>query len=133
MTTALNLFNRFLDDDFFLSSYNKDRSYSFNVDIAEKGDDCIITGDLPGVKKEDLNIELKDNILTISAKKEVSKENVDTYYRTERSYGKYSRSFRLVNGILEKDISASYINGVVRIEIRGGNKSTTKKIEVRGA
>ena len=64
-------------------------------------------GDLPGVKKEDLHVELHDQLLTISGQKKTEKEEKnDKYHCVERSFGSFSRSFGLPEGVSERDIKA---------------------------
>ncbi len=92
--------------------------YNFiRADIRETEDSYIIDAELPGVKKEEIKIELKDDILTISAeRKEHIKEERDNYIRQERHYGSYSRSFYVEN-VRHEDVKARYDNGVLTITL----------------
>ncbi len=92
-----------------------------------------IEADLPGVKKEDISVETKDNVLTISGerkhKDEVKKED---YYKLESSYGKFVRSFTLPDGVDSENINASCENGVLEVVIPKLTKEEKKKkIEVK--
>jgi HSP20 family protein len=91
-----------------------------------------VEADLPGVKKEDINVDTKDNVLTISGernhKEEVTK---DDYYKLESSYGKFQRSFTLPDGVDSENIKASCENGVLEVTIpKLTTKEDKKKIEV---
>lgn len=85
-----------------------------------------VEADLPGVKKEDISVETKDNILTISGERKHKDEvKKDDYYKLESSYGKFVRSFTLPKGVDAENIKASCENGVLEVVI----PKLTKKIE----
>lgn len=76
----------------------------------------MIHAELPGLKKEDISIEFKDNMLTISGEKKDEKtEKTDKYHRVERSWGKFSRSVMVPEGIKDTDITAKFENGVLEV------------------
>lgn len=88
---------------------------AFRTDIRDTGDAFVLEAELPGFKKEDIALDLKDGILTISAAHEEKSEDKDekgTYIRRERKYGSFNRSFD-VTGIDENGITAAYENGVL--------------------
>jgi HSP20 family protein len=90
---------------------------AFRTDIRDQGDKFLLEAELPGFQKEDLSLDLKDNILTIKAEhKESSDQKNDQgeYIRRERRYGSFARSFD-VTGIDESAISASYESGVLKL------------------
>ena len=99
---------------------------TLDVDIHEKDDHYVLTAEIPGVKKEDLKINVEGDVLTIEAEKrsefEDDKEGV---YHAERTYGKFSRSFRLNSQIEGDKIEAKYSDGVLRLTM-------PKKEEVKG-
>jgi HSP20 family protein len=85
-------------------------------DIKETDKDYIVHAELPGVPKENINIELENGILTISGeKKEEKKEENEKYHRIERSYGKFSRSMTVPEGVTHDQIKAKFENGVLEI------------------
>ena len=89
------------------------------TDIQDKGDSFLIEADLPGFKKEDIHIDLKDGTLTISAERHSEHEEKDkqgNYLRCERSYGSYQRSFD-VSGIDESALKAEYNDGVLKLTL----------------
>lgn len=89
----------------------------FRTDIREDGDKYILDAELPGFAKEDIDLDVKDGVLTISAKHEQSseeKDNAGNYLRRERRFGSFSRSFD-ITGIDETGIRAAYDNGVLTL------------------
>ena len=89
----------------------------FKTDIVDRGDHYELRADLPGFRKEDINIELDDNCLSIQAERRFENEEKDkkgNYVRRERSYGSFSRSFD-VSGIEVSAIKASYEDGVLKL------------------
>ena len=89
----------------------------FRTDIRDAGDRFILEAELPGFQKEDIKLDLKDGILTISAQHSTeNEEKKDSYIRRERRYGSFSRSFD-VSGIQEDHITAAYNNGVLELTL----------------
>ncbi|MCI5704897.1 Hsp20/alpha crystallin family protein [Candidatus Pseudoscillospira sp. SGI.172] len=114
-----NLFDSFdnFARDFFRKS-NTDLP-AFRTDIRDDGDHFTLEADLPGFNKEDISLDLKDSILTISAIHQESDEQKDdkgNYIRRERRYGSFQRSFD-VTGIDQSGISAAYQNGVLTLSL----------------
>ena len=100
----------------FFGSSNSTVS-SFRTDIRDEGDKFVLEAELPGFKKEDIKLDLKDGVLTISAQhSSENEEKKDSYVRRERRYGSFSRSFD-VSGIQEDHISAAYNNGVLELTL----------------
>ena len=101
--------------NFFGTSSNT--ASSFRTDIRDEGDKFVLEAELPGFKKEDIKLDLKDGVLTISAQhSSENEEKKDSYVRRERRYGSFSRSFD-VSGIQEDHISAAYNNGVLELTL----------------
>ena len=92
---------------------------AMRVDIHEDENGYEISADLPGVKKEDISVTLKNDILTISASKESEseKKKKGKVIRRERSSGTFSRSFTVHDGIRQEDIKASFDDGVLTLSI----------------
>lgn len=128
----LNLFDemaRFLDRPFFGTVSG---ARSFNVDIIDKDDHFLLKADLPGVKKEDIKIELDGKFMMISAEQNVEKsEETENYVYKERSYGSCSRSFDLT-GINTDDITGKFRNGVLELTLpkKGEEKKAKQTIEI---
>lgn len=114
-----NLFDTF--DAFTRDFFRKNNAElpAFRTDIRDTGESYILEAELPGFKKEDITLDLKDGILTITAQHSDSKEEKDSdgsYIRRERRYGSFQRSFD-VTGIDEKSITAAYENGVLALTL----------------
>ena len=110
-----------LFDDFFRGDdfFSRREQALMKTDIREKGDNYIIEMDLPGYEKENINLELKDGYLTVSAKveKENNHDEDERYVHKERFYGECSRNFMVADGITEEDIVAEFKNGILKITI----------------
>lgn len=105
---------------------------SFKTDIVDKGDKFVLEADLPGFNKEDINIHVDDNRLTISAQQAVTKEeDKDNYIRKERRYGSFTRSFDVSN-IKTDQIKADYKNGVLVLDLpkKENKQSNFRKIDI---
>lgn len=120
MTARNSLFDfENLFDSFFAPTVSgKEGAFSPRVDIKEKDGHFEITAELPGVKKEDVHVSVENGVLTIEAesRQEDKEEQEGKVIRQERRYGRYSRSFSLGNGIEDKDIKASFDEGVLTLE-----------------
>ena len=105
-------------DEIEKSFFGRDMT-SFKTDIRDNGQSFILEADLPGFKKEDINIDITGGYLTIKAERKSEYEDNDqkgNYVRCERSYGSYQRSFSL-DGIDENAISASLSDGVLKLTL----------------
>lgn len=124
-------FDRMFDDAFhsFWGGNELATFDAFKTDVIDQGDKYLLQAELPGFDKSDIQIDLKDDLLTISAshKEEKNEEDKNKYIRRERYYSSYSRSFR-VNDVQAGDIDASYNNGI--LEVSFPKKDLTAKEEV---
>ena len=92
---------------------------AFRTDIRDQGDKFLLEAELPGFNKEDIDLALKDGILTIKAEHKESHDEKDEkgeYLRRERRYGSFARSFD-VSGIDETNITAAYNNGILELTL----------------
>jgi HSP20 family protein len=97
------------------------------VNIAESKDDYQISVAAPGMKKNDFNISVEGNILTISSEKEENKEEKDDRHtRREYNYSSFSRSFTLPDEVVQDKIDASYVEGVLKLSLP--KKEEAKKV-----
>jgi HSP20 family protein len=88
------------------------------VDVFEKENRLITRVDLPGVKKEDLKVEVTDGHLALSGERRVEKEEKkDNVYRTEREYGSFYRAVPLPEGVKLEDVKATFADGVLEVSI----------------
>jgi HSP20 family protein len=104
------------------------------VDIFEQGDDLILRAEVPGVQRENLNIQVEDGTLVLSGERrresEVREENA---YRLERSYGKFSRSFRLPATVDPARITAQYRDGVLEVRLPKLEEARPRKIQIQAS
>lgn len=127
--------NTWLDQfftDFDKAWVGHKRSFSPAVDIVEEAEDFVLRAELPGVPKENLKVEVKENRLTLSGKKETaSQERKGEYRYSESSYGEFSRSFELPRNVDGGNIKAEYANGVLTLRIPKGKDALPRSIEIR--
>ncbi|MGC4114875.1 MAG: Hsp20/alpha crystallin family protein [Myxococcales bacterium] len=100
-------------------------------EVKETGDSYVFKADLPGVKDDDLDISLTGNRLTVSGKREEEeKKEEETYYAYERSFGTFTRSFTLPEGIDANDVKASMKDGVLTIGVAKKAEVQPKKVTI---
>ncbi len=106
------------------------------VDVSEQDARYLISAELPGLDEKDISVEVQDDLLTLRGEKRAEREEKDKgYHLTERSYGSFSRSFRLPADADIGKASASFSKGVLSIEVPKSPEahSQVKKIDVKGA
>ncbi|HVH26119.1 MAG TPA: Hsp20/alpha crystallin family protein [Vicinamibacterales bacterium] len=93
-------------------------SWSPTIDVFEKDNRLITKVDLPGLKKEDVKVEVTDNQLAVSGeRKREIEEKKDNVYRSEREYGSFYRSVPLPEGVKVEDVKATFSNGVLEVSM----------------
>ncbi len=125
-----------LFDDFFGPSLGRNENRNALgwhpvVDIFDNDTNIVIKAELPGIDKKDIVIDIKDRVLTLRGER--SSENdvqEDHFYRRERTYGKFERSFTLPAHAVADDIKADYKDGVLRIDIPKPETQQPKQITV---
>ena len=101
------------------------------MDVAEDEEHFVVRADLPGIEETDVNVELEDNVLTISGeRKSDSEERTDGYHRIERAYGSFSRSLTLPEGIAAEAIRASFDKGVLEVRIPKPEQRKPRKVAI---
>jgi HSP20 family protein len=121
-------FPRTADDDEDLSASAAWRPYA---DIFETESGVVILVDLPGVEKEDVTVEVKENILSIKGDRTCEEAvNESKYYRRERRFGSFQRSFGMRGAIAPDKIKASFKNGVLRIELTKPVEEQPRQVSV---
>ena len=102
------------------------------IDVEEKEGMYMVRADLPGLKKKDIHVELHDGYLTLRGeRKSEHEENKDNYHRIERTYGTFERTFRVPEGVTEKDIHAKYKDGVLELTVPTPKVVEPKTTEVK--
>jgi len=101
------------------------------VDVLESKDSYLIRAELPGMKKEDFNLEVKDNTLVLTGERKFEKpaEGVE-YHRTERLSGKFTRSFYLPEKVKQDAINASYRDGILEIHVPKAEEAKPRQIAI---
>jgi HSP20 family protein len=102
-----------------------------SVDIFEEGDNVVVKAELPGIRKEDIDVNMNDNTVSISGeKKKEEKVKRNNYYREERSYGTFTRSFRLPTEVQTDKAKASFKEGILEIRIPKTKEAIQKEKKV---
>ena len=120
---GVDIFDEVFNDPFFSEKENK----IMKTDVKEKDGSYILEIDIPGYDKEDIQIELQDGYVTVTATKNEEKEDKHAkYLKRERFSGMCSRSYYVGDNVSEEDIKANFKNGILTIEFP---KEPEKKIE----
>lgn len=134
LRTTTDLFDDFFNDMFDNHFYKAPASNTSNLmrtDLREKGDAYLLDIELPGYKKEDIQAELKEGYLTITANHNESKDEKDgkgNYLRRERYVGSVKRSFYVGEDMKETDIKANFENGILTLSLA---KPQPKQVQER--
>ena len=135
---SLCTWSPFLTDDFdnfaerfFPNTAGAGNFSSPDIDLYDDEEDLVVKAEIPGANEKDIDISLEDGILSIKGERKLENEDKkDNYYRIERSYGSFSRSFRLPVEVKTNDAKASYKDGVLEIRIPKEEKAKPKKIRI---
>lgn len=101
-------------------------------DIVERENDYVVYAEIPGVAKDNMKVEFQNHLLTISGRKHpVERKENERYYRAERLYGTFSRSFRLGDEINTSKISAHYENGVLEVILPKNEKVLPRMVDIK--
>lgn len=103
------------------------------VDIYENKDHIVLEAELPGMNREDFELTIENNVLTLRGERRFEKKDEsDNYHRVERSYGAFSRSFTLPQTISGEGATAEYKNGVLRVTLAKREEVKARRIEISG-
>jgi HSP20 family protein len=103
------------------------------MDLAEADDHLVLRADLPGLDQDDVNIEVKDGVLTVSGERKAEhEERTEGYYRVERAFGGFSRSLTLPENVDPDAITANFDKGVLEVRIPKPEATKPRKIEIGG-
>jgi len=102
-----------------------------SVDIFEKDDEMVVHAELPGVKKDDISLDLKENVLSIKGRRESEEEiDEDGYYRKERHFGAFQRSIPLTESIDPEKVKATFKDGVLEVRVPGSQSKEMRRISI---
>lgn len=124
-----------LQDQFRRAQDNGERaSFAPAVNIFEDKEGIHLTAEVPGMKPEEVHVDVENRVLTISGERKLEKsEQKDGYHRIERSYGKFTRSFTLPDSVDGEKIVANLKDGVLAVRLPKRAVAQTKKISVNGS
>ena len=104
-----------------------------SVDIYENKDQIVLEAELPGMKQEDFDLSIENNVITLRGERKFEKtDETDNYHRVERSYGSFTRSFTLPQSVSAEGATADYSNGVLRVTLPKREETKARRIEVQG-
>ena len=104
------------------------------MDLVEGNDHFLLKADLPGLGEDDVSIEVQDNVLTISGERKAETERKEKgWYRLERSFGRFSRSLTLPEGVNADAISAKFDKGVLEVSIPKPEQRKPRRITIPSA
>lgn len=127
--SVLENFLRGQTDD---SSFIDTGSWAPSVDIKEEKNQFLVIADIPGVNKNDINISLEENVLTLHGERHYeNEENKHGYSRVERAQGKFYRRFSLPQTVDNTKIGAKYRDGVLEISIPKKEAAIAKKVNIQ--
>lgn len=127
--------DRLFDDMFGHTALQTQSAWSPAVDIREDEKELTILAELPGMKPENVEITCDNGILTVRGEKSETRKEGDErrYHLVERSYGAFTRSFQLPQGVDESKIEAGFDNGLLTVRIPKTALPQPKRIEIQGA
>jgi HSP20 family protein len=108
------------------------QGWSPQIETFRRGDRLVIRADLPGLKREDVKVEIDGDLLAISGERRNEREESrDDYYRSERNYGRFYRAIPLPDGASADDIDASFRDGVLEVSLAAPRDGASRRREIR--
>ena len=135
MVSLRNQMDRLLDDTFRFQTIEPMELPAWNLalDVLEKEDEFEVKASIPGMKAEEIDVTLRDNVLTITGEtKHEEERKEERYHLREMRYGTFSRSVKLPAPVKEETVEATYDNGVLTLHLPKAEESKPKRIAVRG-
>lgn len=122
-----NLGRAFGDENIARGAWNP------SVDIYENKDQIVLEAELPGMNREDFDLSIENNVLTLRGERRFEKrDESDNFHRVERSYGSFTRSFTLPQTVTAEGANAEYKNGVLRVTLPKREEVKARRIEISG-
>lgn len=101
------------------------------IDLVEREGQLVLRADLPGMDRDDVDVQIKDGVLAVSGDRKYENESKgEGYHRVERSFGRFSRSLRLPRGVDASAVSASFDRGVLEVTVPKPAQAQTTKVEI---
>lgn len=125
-------FSDIMDEFFNDAVTTRKNSFAPSIDISETDKQYIIDVEVPGIDKKDIELNIDNNMLTISGERSFNKEEEGKqYHRVESHYGTFNRSFRLPDNVDSESINATYNNGILNITVDKSEDKLKKQIEIK--
>jgi HSP20 family protein len=122
------LFDRFFEGR---AANSTSRRWLPAMDLLETEDHLLLRGDLPGMTEEDIDVEIKDNVLTVSGERKAEREDKgEGYHRVERAFGSFSRSLTLPHGVDAGQVEASFDKGVLEVRIPKPAEAKPTRVQI---
>jgi HSP20 family protein len=122
-----------LSGDFFPFNENR-RGFAPAVDIFEEKEAIVLKAEVPGMKRDDVQVHVENNILTLRGERALEHDDKrDSYHRVERSYGTFTRSFVLPKSVDAENIGADLSDGVLTLRLPKKAAAEKRRIEVKGS
>jgi HSP20 family protein len=123
------LFDRFFEARPANSGSN--RRWLPAMDLVETDEDLVVRADLPGMSEDDIEIEIKDSVLTISGERKAEhEEKGEGYHRVERSFGRFARSLSLPRGVDADAVKAGFEDGVLEVRVPKPAETEPTRVEI---
>jgi HSP20 family protein len=129
-TLQARFFEPFFGRFNFLADELPSGTWAPAVDVAEEGDKILVKVEVPGVDEKDIKVNFEDGTLTVTGERTFERKDERNYHRIERSYGTFTRTFSLPTSIDANQITASYRNGILEIEIPKKEEAKPKQIAI---
>lgn len=124
---STNLSHNYSDEGIGRGAWNP------SIDIFENKDHIVLEAELPGMNREDFDLSIENNVITLRGERRFEKKNdSDNYHRVERAYGSFTRSFTLPQTVDAEGAQAEYRNGVLRVTLPKREEVKARRIEISG-
>lgn len=131
MMSLRNSLERIFDDRFLMDRAPAGGFWNPAVDVFETDEAVVINAELPGLSKENIEIDVKNYLLTVKGERSQETDTrEDRYYRKERSFGRFERTFSLLEGVEPDKITAEFKDGVLKIRIPRPEDKKPRQITV---
>jgi HSP20 family protein len=131
LTALQSDMNRLFNSAFAGPSTGSSQRWLPAMDLVETAEDYVLRADLPGLKLDDVKLEIEDTVLTVSGeRKHASETDGGGYHRLERSFGSFSRAVTLPKGVDADAVTASFADGVLEVRIPKPAAKQPRRIEI---
>lgn len=123
-------------DRFYAGTSQSLQPWAPVVDVKETEDEVIVSAELPGIDPADVNVTVQNGALTISGEKKYQADpskREGTYYLNERHYGRFERSFTLLQSVISDDIRATFTSGVLTVVLPKNAEAKPRRIQIEGS